>query len=630
MLKRKIHRVVLLLMDALLVAVALGLAYLVRRDFHIEPEYRIQYLCLLPFVLIVRILLFYLFRLYRGMLRYASINELIAIVASATIGTLIFIFVNLLLETFPRLGPLPLHSSGEHILRIPWGVVAMEWVLVMLLIGGERFSRRILLTLGQRLPSDARRVLIVGATDTGEVVARELIKYPVRGYRPVCFVDDDPVRKGQRIHNLPVVGNLKEIPDAIERYRIDDVILAIPGLSPKRLRELIAECKKTPVKFRIAPRMHDLIEGRIEVSQIRTVEIEDLLGREPVRLLLPEDKNYIRSETILVTGAGGSIGSELCRQLVAYKPRRILLLGKGENSIYEVASELNYDFKKDHVIPIIADVADEERLRQVFERHHPTICFHAAAHKHVPLMELFPQEAVKNNVIGTLNVARLSDKFGLKIFVLISTDKAVRPTNVMGATKRLAEFIIFALGKRSKTAFLAVRFGNVLGSRGSVVPLFKKQIERGGPVTVTHPDVMRYFMTIPEAVSLVLQTGAMRRKGQLFLLDMGEPVKIIDLARNLVMLSGFEPGKDIEIVYTGLRPGEKLSEELLTEGEGIRKTELGKVFVTKAETRDWDSLMKSVEALRESAENGDITRIRHLLKKLIPDYDESGKFKYNT
>jgi len=623
MLKRKVHRIILLLLDGLLVAVALGLAFLIRRDFRLEPEYRVQYICILPFFILVRIFLFFIFKLYKGMLRYASVSELIAIVFSATIGTILFSFANLMLENFHRLGMMPLHTSGEYVLRIPWGVLVIEWGLVILLTGGERFSRRILLTFGQRLPKDARRVLIIGAGDMGEAVARQLFKDPARGYKPVCFVDDDPSLTGKQIHHLPVVGALREIPDAVERYRIDDVIVAIPDISPKKLREIVEQCKKTPVALRIAPNLHDLIEGKIEVTQIRTVEIEDLLGREPVRLVLPRDRNYIRGETILVTGAGGSIGSELCRQLVMYQPRSLLLLGKGENSIYEITSELQHQYKDYPIIPIIADVTEEKRLRRIFEEYHPTICFHAAAHKHVPLMEQYPQEAVKTNVIGTLNIARMADAFGVKIFVLISTDKAVHPTSIMGATKRLAEIIIFTLAEKSRSSFLAVRFGNVLGSRGSVVPLFKKQIERGGPITITHPDVMRYFMTIPEAVSLVLQTGAMRDKGRLFLLDMGEPVKIVDLARNLITLSGFEPDKDIEIVYTGLRPGEKLKEDLLTEGEGIQKTDLGKIFITQAEGRDWASLLNSIATLEHCADNNENERIRQILKDLIADYRPS-------
>ncbi|MBN1900500.1 polysaccharide biosynthesis protein [Candidatus Sumerlaeota bacterium] len=620
MLKSKIHRVILLLLDALLIAVALGMAYLIRRDFRIEPEYRLQYLHILPFVLFIRILLFFFFNLYKGMLRYASVSELVAIVASSIIGSVIFVFCNLILENFPRLGGLPIHPSGESVLRIPWGVVAMEGILSMLLIGGERFSRRILLTLSRRTPKNARRAIIIGAGDQGEAVAREMKKYPSRGFRPICFADDNPALRGKHIHGLPVIGSLDEIPEAIARYRIDDVIVAITHLPPKKLSQIIQDCKDAPVTFRIAPSMQDVIEGIVEVGKIRKVDIEDLLGREPVKLTLPEERNYIRGETVLVTGAGGSIGSELCRQLATYNPSRLLLLGKGENSIYEIASEFRYNFKDSEMVPIIADVTDEQRLRGIFSEYKPTICFHAAAHKHVPLMEMYPQEAIKNNVWGTMTLARLADEFKLKIFLLISTDKAVNPTSVMGATKRLAELIVFSLGEKSKTRFLAVRFGNVLGSRGSVVPLFKKQIERGGPVTLTDPNVMRYFMTIPEAVSLVLFTGSMRDKGRLFLLDMGEPVKIADLAKNLITLSGFDPEKDIDIVYTGLRPGEKLCEDLLTELEGVQKSEQGKIFFTRGETLDWQKLQSHIERLKSLADHSDKQGILKSLKELIKDY----------
>ncbi len=620
MLKRKAHRLILLAIDALFIAVALGLAYLIRRDFRLEQEYRIQYIHILPFILFVRILFLYLFKLYRGMLRYASINELIAIVVSSTLGTLVFILANVILEIMPRLAFMPIHPSGASVLRVPWGVVIIEWLLVILMIGGGRFSRRVILTFGQRAMKNARRVLILGAGDTGETIARQLMNDPDVNYRPVCFLDDDPFLRDKHIHHLPVAGNLDDLPDAVERYNIDDVIIAIPVLKPARISEMISACKKSPVTFRIAPGVQDLMDGSIEVSKIRRVDIEDLLGREPILLSIPEEKNYIRDETVLVTGAGGSIGTELCRQLMSHQPRRIILLGKGENSIFEIATELNCRFREDRVIPVIADVAEKERLGQVFREYQPGICFHAVAHKHVPLMEMHPGEAVRNNIIGTLNMAVLADEHAVKIFVMISTDKAVDPTNVMGATKRIGELIIFSLAGRSSTAFLAVRFGNVLGSRGSVVPLFKKQIERGGPVTVTHPDVVRYFMTIPEAVSLVLQTGAMRDFGSLFLLDMGEPVRILDLARNLITLSGLEPDADIPIVFTGLRPGEKLREELLTGGEGIQKTDMGKIFVTRAEGCDWDRLMAGIEELRKFSQAGDPGSIRRVLKSLVPEY----------
>jgi FlaA1/EpsC-like NDP-sugar epimerase len=620
MLGRKIHRIVLVLIDALLVAVAFGVAYQLRFDFHVLPEYKPQFLHLVGFVVVLRLVVFGLFHLYRGILRYASIHELRAIIFSVSIGTIILILCNLLIEHVPRLGPLPLHDTGMHVLRIPWGVLVMEWGLSLILIGGGRLSRRMLLTARQRVPSDARRVLVLGAGDEGEAVVRDMLHNPQRGSRPVVFSDDDQRKIGRRIHNLQVVGDTSRLRDAIERYQIDTVVIALPDISPKKIREIVAECKKTPVSFKIVPSMHALIEGRVSVSEIRPVEIEDLLGREPVRLELPPDKNYLRGERIMVTGAGGSIGSELCRQIVLYHPRKLLLFGKGENSIHEIATELGYHFEDDRIAVEIGDIRDGDKLEHVFSSFRPAIVFHAAAHKHVPLMEINPDEAVRNNITGTYKLARMADKYQVAKFIFTSTDKAVRPTSIMGATKRVGEMVIYGMDQHSSTHFMAVRFGNVLGSRGSVIPLFKQQIQRGGPVTVTHSEAFRYFMTIPEAVSLVIHSGAIGKKGQLFLLDMGTPVRIADLAANLITLSGYEPGVDIDIVYTGLRPGDKLSEELLTKGEGVHSTEMGKIFVVEAEKVDWDSLQRQIALLEELAAKNDRTKIVEVLKQLVPDF----------
>ncbi len=620
MLSRKVHRIVLLAIDALLVAVAFGVAYQLRFDFHVLPEYKPQFLNLVGFVVALRLVLFGLFHLYKGILRYASIYELRAIIFSVTVGTVIVVLFNLLVEHLARLGPLPLNPSGTHVLRIPWSVVIMEWGLAIILIGGERLSRRMLLTAGQRLPSDALRVLVIGAGDEGEAVVRDMLHNPQRGYRPVVLIDDDRRKIGRRIHNLQVVGDISCLRDAIDRYRIDTVLIALPDASPKKIQEIVVECKKTPVSFKIVPSMHDLIEGRVSVNEIRPVEIEDLLGREPVRLELPPDRNYLRGKRVMVTGAGGSIGSELCRQVVLYHPQKLLLFGKGENSIYEIATELGYHFQDDTIAVEIGDVRDPEKLEHVFASFRPTIVFHAAAHKHVPLMELNPDESVRNNIIGTYHLARIADKYQVRKFIFTSTDKAVRPTSIMGATKRVGEMVIYGLGKHSGTHFMAVRFGNVLGSRGSVIPLFKRQIQRGGPITVTHPEASRYFMTIPEAVSLVIHTGAIGKKGQLFLLDMGTPVRIADLAATLVTLSGYEPGVDVDIVFTGLRPGEKLSEELLTKGEGVRSTEMGKIFVVDSEAVDWETLQRQIALLDGYAATNDRAKIVELLKQLVPDF----------
>lgn len=619
--KWKLNRLVLVLLDALMVAVSLGFAYELRFEFHILPEYHNQFISLVPFIILLRLFLFWMFNLYKGILRYASINELIGIGFSIAIGTAVISLFNIMTHYIPSLWNFPLHSEGKHLLRIPWSIVIIETMLTFLLISGVRFSWRIILTAGQRRWKHARNVLIIGTDDLGESVAREMLKSPERGLRPVAFIDESAANIGRRIHNIEVAGQLKDIHRIIEQYNIDEVVIALPDPTPKKLQEIVEVCKKTPVQFQIVPSMHDVVEGRVSISQLRPVDVEDLLGREPVRLELPPEKNYIRGKRVLITGAGGSIGSEICRQTLSYNPAKLILFGKGENSIYEIATELGYQFKESIIEAIIGDIRDREKLEQVFSKLKPEIIFHAAAHKHVPFMELNPDEAVKNNILGTYEVARCADKYHAELFVFISTDKAVRPTSIMGATKRFAEMLIFSLGKHSATSFIAVRFGNVLGSRGSVIPLFKRQIEQGGPVTVTHPEVERYFMTVSEAVSLVIHSGALKDTASLFVLDMGKPVKIVDLARQLITLCGYTPDEDIEIKFIGLRPGEKLSEELLTEKEGLRKTEVGKIFTAEPEILPWETMESYVAKLRAAAKEGNAEVIKRLLKEFVPDYN---------
>jgi FlaA1/EpsC-like NDP-sugar epimerase len=417
-----------------------------------------------------------------------------------------------------------------------------------------------------------------------------------------------------------VEGGISELSRVIRRHEVEDVLVAMKNISPEKLREIVSACADANVRFQILPSVQDVMSGRVSLNQIRPVEIEDLLGREPVKLELADDANYVRGKTVMITGAGGSIGSELCRQLLQLEPKCIIMFGHGENSIYEITQELRRAGHKDKICSVIGDIRDEPKLRLVVEKFRPQIFFHAAAHKHVPLMEAHPEEAVKNNVAGTRNVARLADEIGAERFIMISSDKAVRSTNVMGATKRLAEMIVFCMAQKSKTLFTAVRFGNVLGSRGSVVPLFRNQIAAGGPVTITSPDVTRYFMTIPEAVSLVIQAGSMNQQRRLFLLDMGKPVRIVDLARNLIRLSGFEPDRDIEIVYTGLRPGEKLKEELLTEGEDVKSTGIGKIFMTEPEEVDSERLREQLEELEALAMTNNADGVKEKLRELVPDY----------
>jgi FlaA1/EpsC-like NDP-sugar epimerase len=440
------------------------------------------------------------------------------------------------------------------------------------------------------------------------------------GYRPVGFVDENKRYWGHQVHGLTVFGGLADLPALIERHKIVEVLVAIPRPSLRFLNEVVQICETAHVGFKMVPAVSDLMEERISVNQIRNVEIEDLLGREPVDLSLNMEMSCLKDEVVLVTGAGGSIGSELCRQILRAAPRQLLMLGHGENSLYEIATELHFDFRDERLQLLIADIKDAERLQRIFEKYRPTVVFHAAAHKHVPLMELHPGEAAKNNIIGTFNVAFLSSQSRVKRFILISTDKAVRPTSVMGASKRVAEMIVAAFSREAATAFVAVRFGNVLGSNGSVVPLFRRQIKAGGPVTVTHPDVERYFMTIPEAVNLVLQAGAMGENGQLFILDMGEPIKIYDLARRMITLSGFEPNVDIEIQIIGLRPGEKLTEELLTDDENLSPTAHPQIFATRVEkpslgeVKEW---LRRLDALIDSADDREVTAE---LQRIVPDF----------
>ena len=419
-------------------------------------------------------------------------------------------------------------------------------------------------------------------------------------------------------------ARLKKLHEVLEQVNAEEILIAQPDVSPKELRDIILECEKARLKFRRIPSVNELMSGRVSVDEIRPVEIEDLLGRPQVELMLEETSNYLRGETVLITGAGGSIGSELCRQILRYDPEQLVLVGRGENSIYEIATELDYDYKTDQFKLIIGDVRDQSKMESVFEKYKPAIVFHAAAHKHVPLMELHPDEAIQNNVLATRSLAELSIKSGVKKFISISTDKAVRPTNVMGASKRLAEMVLLDLADRSDTIFHVVRFGNVLGSRGSVIPLIRRQIRKGGPVTVTHPEVTRFFMTIPEAVSLVLQAGSFQEKKQLFLLDMGQPVKILDLVRNIITLSGYEPDIDIEIKITGLRPGEKLFEELLTEGEGVKKTDKGKLFVAQLEAIDHELLQTQLSQLKAVVDQKDNDAIRKILRETVARISSRG------
>lgn len=504
------------------------------------------------------------FHLYKKAWEYASIGELRAIFKSVSFSTVVTATVQLIVFQ-----------------DIYFRTLFITWLLHIIFIGGSRYSWRILRDSYQKKVSRIhyKRTLIIGAGAAGTMIARQLKGNREKDLYPVAFIDDDKKKHKLEIMGLPVLGGKECIEEAVSRFAIEHIIIAIPSLKTGQLQDIYIECEKTEAKTQIMPKLEDIMTGKVSVNQFKDVQVEDLLGRDPVELDTEGISDTITGKVVLVTGAGGSIGSEICRQICKFSPRTLVLLGHGENSIYAIDMELNNEYKDQiEIIPIIADIQDRDRIFEVMETYQPEVVYHAAAHKHVPLMEYNPKEAVKNNIFGTKNVAEAADTFSVGTFVLISSDKAVNPTNVMGATKRFAEMLIQQLDKHSQTRFVAVRFGNVLGSRGSVIPLFKKQIQAGGPITVTHPDMTRYFMTIPEASRLVIQAGALAQGGEIFVLDMGEPVKIVDLATNLIKLSGYSVD-DIGVEFSGIRPGEKMFEELLGEGEINNEQVFPKIYI---------------------------------------------------
>ncbi|MBQ7374151.1 MAG: polysaccharide biosynthesis protein, partial [Clostridia bacterium] len=486
-----------------------------------------------------------------------------------------------------------------------------------------RFHRRIFEFLKKytfNLSHPKKRVMIVGAGDAGTSLINEIRNSNKLSYRAVCLIDDDVDKLGKNIAGVKIVGTTYDIKKAVKAYRVEEIFITMPSTDKKRISKIVARCKDSKVPVKILPGMYQLVDGQISVSDLREVDIQDLLGRDQVKVDIDEIIGYIENKTVLVTGGGGSIGSELCRQIASHNPDHLIILDIYENNAYDIEQELKRKYPTLHLTTLIASIRDKVKIDNVFDKYRPQIVFHAAAHKHVPLMETSPNEAVKNNVFGTLNVAKAADKYGAETFVQISTDKAVNPTNVMGATKRICEMIIQTIGRHSKnTNFVAVRFGNVLGSNGSVIPLFKKQIAEGGPVTVTHKDIIRYFMTIPEAVSLVLQAGAYAKGGQIFVLDMGEPVKIYDLAYNLIKLSGLEPNVDIEIKCTGLRPGEKLFEERLMDEEGMQTTPNGLINIAQPIKFDEENFWTVLDNLHE-ATHSESNDMKRLVKDLVPTY----------
>lgn len=578
----------LVFLDSILVNVAHLGALFLRFDTIPAQQWRFFGSVFIPYTFI-RLFGNYFFGLYRRSWRYASIEEALAVVGAVTVGS----FFNGILGLF-WFGSLPVRS-----------IIVMDWILAIALIGGSRFGWRFVwskflqrgdFTPQVRTPADStKRVLIVGAGDGGVLVAREVRNHYGGRVKVVGFIDDDPVKQHQKILGYPVLGTKEQLPQIAEEQEVDEIIISMPSVPRKVIREIVNIAQQTGKKVKILPGVFDLIEGNVTVSKIREVQIEDLLGRDPVKVDIAGMSAYITDKVVLVTGAGGSIGSELCRQIAAFKPKTLLLLDICENNMYEIELELRAKPGLS-LVPFVKDIRDRKAIQDVFATYKPQVVFHAAAHKHVPLMEQNPEEAIKNNVYGTYQVAWHAHLHGASKFVLVSTDKAVNPTSVMGASKRIAEMIIQYLDTISETHFVAVRFGNVLGSRGSVIPLFKKQIKAGGPVTVTHEKMIRYFMTIPEAVQLILQAGALASKGEIFVLDMGEPVRILDLATTLIRLSGFQPYTDIDIKITGMRPGEKLFEELLTDEEGVNATTHERIFVAKPSSLNRGLLESTVDA----------------------------------
>jgi FlaA1/EpsC-like NDP-sugar epimerase len=597
--------------DVLLIIIAALGSYALRTDLGPMFEFYLpQALFFTALALIVQPLVFYFFGLYRRMWVYASVQELKLVVIAVTCASLILALIITILR------------ATDIISNFIRSVVPIDWLLSLVLIGGLRFSMRILAEVpvsGSNGSARSKRVLVVGAGDAGALVVREMQKNPNLPLRPICFLDDDPDKQRKQIHGIPVVGTLDDLPRTLVTRRIDEVVIAIPSAPGSVIRKVAEVCRSRNMPFRTMPGLFELLGGKVNVSRLREVQITDLLRREPAQFDDRAVGNSLGGKRVLITGAGGSIGSELCRQVARWAPSEIILVGHGENSIFETLLELEENFPSTPLHPVIADIRDLDRLSVIFDNLRPEIVFHTAAHKHVPLMEANVEEAITNNVLGTRNVVEVALNYNVERLVMISTDKAIRPSSVYGAAKRLAELIVLDAGLRSGKAFAVVRFGNVLGSRGSVVPLFKRQIASGGPVTITHPDMKRYFMTIPEAVHLVLQAFAMGHGGEVFVLNMGEQIRILDLAEDLIRLSGLEPGKDIEIVFTGIRPGEKLSEELWDRTATYEPTVHPDIVLLADENRlTGDSLDQTVDELISLAQEGEVDRILSILDNFIP------------
>ncbi len=602
--------------DIILLGISYILAYALRFEFHVTPNYiALLQKSIIP-VVISKLLVFYWFKLYKGMWRYTSIADLLNIIRAVFTSTMVIMVAILMFHRFEG---------------YPRSVFVIDAILTLIFISGFRLVVRLFFAAnGNPLTfvrkngyHRDRKLLMIGAGSAGEKMLREIRDNARLEYDIIGFLDDDSNKVGRSIHGVPVLGLITEIKEIADRKKVEEILIAIPSATGNQMKRIVELCKQTKVKHKTIPGIGELIDGQVSVKSIRDVSYEDLLGREPVRLEKEKIGQYLTGKRVLITGAGGSIGSELCRQIARYNPASLILLDRTEKNLYDVEMDMWRNFSHIKYILVLGDIRHKGEVKSLFEKYHPEVVFHAAAYKHVPMIEINPWEAIYNNILGSKNVIEIACDSGIGRFVLVSTDKAVNPTNVMGASKRVTELLTQAHANPGLTKFMAVRFGNVVGSSGSVIPLFKKQIEQGGPVTVTHPEVTRYFMTIPEAVQLILQAGTMGRGGEVFILDMGTPVKIVDMARDLIKLSGLEPEKDIDIEFIGLRPGEKLHEELVVVGEEVTPTSHDKILVLKQNGSGLltkNDLEKNIQELVKLADVRDAAGIKQKLKEIVPEY----------
>ncbi len=611
------RRSAVVFLDIVIIVFTFWLAFWIRfleQGFFFH-EYFVIFRQTLPLVTVVYLFSFIFFGLYKGLWQYASVRELLRIFKAVAIGSFLtvggMVFI-LNLRGFPR------------------SVYIIHPLLLFLFVGASRFGGRIfkhILPASFLNMSDLKQVILVGAGDAGEMILRESLRHPENGYRVVGFVDDNPEKVNKDIHGVKILGPIETLPEIVKRKSVDEIVITTPSASRGQIRRIIDVCNETKIPFKITPSLSDVIGGKVTFNQVRKVEVKDILSREPVELDLEGISHYISGKRILITGAGGSIGSELCRQLTRFNPELLVLFGRGEFSLYNIERELRERYPSLVVIPVIANIRDESRTRAVLDYHKPDVIFHVAAHKHVPLMEANPCEAIKNNVVGSRILMEAAEDYGVERFVLISTDKAVNPVSFMGVSKRIAELLLQSMAKRNRCKFSAVRFGNVLESRGSVVPLFRQQISKGGPITITHPEVTRYFMTVSEAAQLVIQAGAMGEGGEIFVLNMGDPVKIIDLARDLIRLSGFEPEIDIKIKISGLRPGERMHEKLVAEKEKVQATQHEKILIVKPNEVEAKKLSEVVKELEKLAVEEDIQGLVRKIREIVPEFNHQIRTK---